>query len=61
MKSLQSENQNLSNISCIFQVVEVSTDEVFACNQTSDCWSYDVNFLCQESQCVCRDGTKYNK
>jgi len=43
------------------KVVDVDVDEVFACNQTSDCWSYDVNFLCQESQCVCRNGTKYDK
>ena len=55
-----SKTEIYSNIFCIFQVVEV-TDEVFACNETSDCWSYDVNFLCQESQCVCRDGTRYNK
>ena len=31
------------------------------CSQSSDCWSYDMNLVCREDMCVCREGMEYNK
>jgi len=36
--------------------------ELKSCNQSSECWSDDINLRCSdESQCTCREGMKYNE
>lgn len=36
-------------------------EEVFSCNETSECQTRDINFVCLESTCVCRDNMRYDK
>ena len=42
-------------------MIEVEESLTRNCNDSSDCWSYDINMQCSESGCVCREGMEYNK
>jgi len=35
--------------------------EAFPCNETSECQDRDINFVCLESVCVCRDNMRYDE
>ena len=43
------------------QMIEVEDSLVKNCNDSSDCWVYDINMQCSDTGCQCRDGMKYNK
>jgi len=43
------------------KVTTTNSGDLHNCSVTSDCWAYDINFLCIESQCVCRDSMKFDK
>ena len=43
------------------QMIEVEDSLVKNCNDSSDCWVYDINMQCSDTGCECRDGMKYNK
>jgi len=43
------------------KVTLTNSGDLHNCSVASDCWDFDINFLCIESQCVCRDSMKYDK